>query len=304
VERADFSPDGGRVITAARDGTARIWDAASGKQSAVLKPVGNFATAVFDPKGQRVLTAGQNVQTSLWDARTGAKLLSVAPEINSIYVSSIVAAFNPDGRSFASSQERKVFVWNAKDGSLMHEWNTGSWASTLTFSPDGSRLLVGTLGTFSGGISPQLWDVSNGTEIARLAGHKSDTQPQGVIFSHDGRRIATVSLDGSARIWDGKSGALLDVLGQETPNLILADLGPYDPDKEMNTAFSPDDRLLATASIDGPTRIWTSIEQRFPLLSLATGAWSSTLSSVRSTAIRLSRLHMMGPPSFGMLTGS
>ena len=31
---------------------------------------------------------------------------------------------------------------------------------------------------------------------------------------------------------------------------------PYDPDQEMNSAFSPDDRLLATASIDGPTRIW------------------------------------------------
>ncbi len=256
VERAEFSPDGRRVVTAARDGTARIWDAASGKQSAVLKPVGNFATAVFDPNGERVLTAGQNVHTSLWDASTGAELLSVAPEIDSINVSSIVAAFNPDGRSFASSQERKVFVWNAMDGSLMHEWNTGIWASTLAFSPDGSRLLVGSWGAISNGTFPLLWDVWNGTEIARLSGHKSDTQPQGVIFSHDGRRIATVSLDGSARIWDGKSGALLDVLGQETPNLKLAEQGPQDPDKEMNSAFSPDDRLLATASIDGPTRIW------------------------------------------------
>ena len=69
------------------------------------------------------------------------------------------------------------------------------------------------------GNPPTLWDVANGTEIARLAGHKSDTQPQGVTFSHDGRRIATVSLDGSARIWDGKSGILLDVLGQEVPEL-------------------------------------------------------------------------------------
>ena len=99
-------------------------------------------------------------------------------------------------------------------------------ASTLKFSPDGSRLLVGSWGTISYGNFPALWDVGNGTEIARLAGHKSDTQLQGVIFSHDGRRIATVSLDGSARIWDGKSGALLDVLGQETPNLKLGDIGP------------------------------------------------------------------------------
>ena len=54
----DFSPDGSRVITAARDGTARIWDAASGEQLFVLRPVGNFPTAVFDTKGNRVLTAG------------------------------------------------------------------------------------------------------------------------------------------------------------------------------------------------------------------------------------------------------
>ena len=257
VERAGFSPDGRRVVTAARDGTARIWDAASGEQRAVLGPVGNFPTAVFDPKGERVLTAGENVPSSLWDARTGAKLLSVASTGDAFLSrSSIAAAFNPDGRSFATSKQRKAFVWNAADGSLIREWNVDIWASTLTFSPDGSRLLGASWGTISHGSFPALWNVSNGTEIARLAGHKSDTQPQGVIFSHDGRRIATVSLDGSARIWDGKSGALLDMLGQETPNMKLADQGPYDPDKEMNSAFSPDDRLLATASIDGPIRIW------------------------------------------------
>ena len=223
----------------------------------MLEPVGDFPTAVFDPNGERVLTAGENVHPSLWDARTGTKLLSVASTGDAFLSrSQSLAAFNPDGRSFATSKQRKVFVWNAADGSLIHEWNVGTWASTLTFSPDGSRLLGGSWGTISHGSFPALWDVGNGTEIARLAGHKSDTQPQGVIFSHDGRRIATVSLDGSARIWDGKSGTLLDVLGQETPNMKLADKGPYDPDKEMNSAFSPDDRLLATASIDGPIRIW------------------------------------------------
>ena len=94
--------------------------------------------------------------------------------------------------------------------------------TTLAFSPDGSRLLIGSWGTISyGGNFSALWNVSKGTQIAKLEGHKSDTQLQGVTFSHDGRRIATVSLDGSARLWDGESGRLLDVLGQESPGLKL-----------------------------------------------------------------------------------
>jgi WD40 repeat protein len=139
---------------------------------------------------------------------------------------------------------------------LIHECPVVTYASTLTFSPDGRRLLVGPWGTISQANFPALWDVSAGTQIARLEGHKSDTQLQGATFSHDGRRIATVSLDGSARIWDGKSGTLLDVLGQESPDLKLSDIGPDDSDQEMNSAFSPDDRLLATASMNGPIRIW------------------------------------------------
>ena len=60
VERATFSPDGSRVATIARDGTARVWDAASGKQLLLLEQSGDFPTAIFSPDGTRVLTAGDS----------------------------------------------------------------------------------------------------------------------------------------------------------------------------------------------------------------------------------------------------
>ena len=37
MNSAAFSPDGSRIVTASDDKTARIWDAATGKEIAVLR---------------------------------------------------------------------------------------------------------------------------------------------------------------------------------------------------------------------------------------------------------------------------
>ena len=252
VERAEFSPDASRIVTAARDGTARIWNATSGEELFVLQPVGKFPSAIFSPNGNRVLTAGYGSDASLWDAQTGTKVLSVRSSADAR------AGFSPDGRSFVTAfgRARRLDLeyrrWRADPGFSEYD----AFPYSVAFSPDGSRLLIGAWGTISYGNISSLWDVSKGTEIARLAGHQSDTQLQGVLFSHDGSRIATVSLDGTARLWDGISGQLRGLLGQESSGLKLAHVAADEQDLEMNSAFSPDDRLLATASFDGTVRIW------------------------------------------------
>jgi WD40 repeat protein len=55
VYEAVFSPDGRYVLTAAAD-TARLWDAATGAELAVLPHQHSINSAVFSPDGQRVLT--------------------------------------------------------------------------------------------------------------------------------------------------------------------------------------------------------------------------------------------------------
>src|SRR5262249_42518850 len=72
VWTATFSPDGGRIATASADGTARLWDAQTGRQIAVFRGHGQeVVTAAFSPDGKRVVTASRDGTARLWNAETG-----------------------------------------------------------------------------------------------------------------------------------------------------------------------------------------------------------------------------------------
>jgi len=79
--------------------------------------------------------------------------------------------------------------------------------------------------------------------LATCVGHEAEVTA--VAFSPDGKRMATASVDGTARIWDAATGASLGALqGHRKPITSLA--------------FSPDGRSLATGSADGTARIWNA----------------------------------------------
>ena len=68
VSSAAFSADGKRVATASWDGKARIWDAESGKEIAVLKGHNIIVyTAAFSGDSKRVVTASMDHTARIWD---------------------------------------------------------------------------------------------------------------------------------------------------------------------------------------------------------------------------------------------
>src|SRR5437867_532117 len=74
VYSAQFSPDDRRVVTASLDGTARLWDAASGKPIGQPMKHDSVSSAQFSPDGQRVVTASGDGTARLWDAASGKQV--------------------------------------------------------------------------------------------------------------------------------------------------------------------------------------------------------------------------------------
>jgi WD40 repeat protein len=59
VVAAVFSPDGLRIATASRDGTAKLWDAITGSQLLTLHGgEGGLNGVAFSPEGTRLATGG------------------------------------------------------------------------------------------------------------------------------------------------------------------------------------------------------------------------------------------------------
>jgi WD40 repeat protein len=65
-----FSPDGQRIVTTGADYTARVWDAETTQQLAVLrKHTGNVLMADFSADGERIVTASIDHTARVWSRR-------------------------------------------------------------------------------------------------------------------------------------------------------------------------------------------------------------------------------------------
>ena len=73
-----FSPDGQRIVTGSGDQTAKVWEAASGRELLTLKGHTLRSVSVaFSPDGQRIVTGSADQTAKVWEAASGRELLTL-----------------------------------------------------------------------------------------------------------------------------------------------------------------------------------------------------------------------------------
>jgi small GTP-binding protein len=137
---------GTRILSGHRDGRIQLWDLETGQCLSILKGHSDIVTSVqISSDGRFAVSGSQDKTIKIWDLK--AETCFGTLEGHKAYVNSV--AISPDGNLVASTgfQDNTVRLWDWKSGTCRQVIEEKEYWETIsvTFSPDSSRLVVGTL---------------------------------------------------------------------------------------------------------------------------------------------------------------
>jgi len=250
VYTAEFSADDKLIVTASADGTARVWNVSSTPLVATLPGLPNVLSAAsLSPDRKLVVTASTDGKTRIWDVSTGKRLATLRGDTEQV----LTAGFSRDGRRIVTaSADGTTRLWDAASRERLNVAHTHATSvSAAAFSPDGKRVVTG-----SADGTARVWDATTGRRLAVLRAHNQLVVA--ASFSADGKRVVTASADGTARVWDASSGNAGAILSGPANNVSAGPFGAAGTSAPSvnDAAFSPDGKLIVTASADKTARVW------------------------------------------------
>jgi WD40 repeat protein len=292
VRSIAYSPDGQRLASGSDDGTAKLWDAKSGKLLRTIAERDSSITAIgavgFSPDGKRLAGAiTEDATVRIWDTATGRPLCKLQGHTGNV----TRLAFSPDGQRLATaSEDHTVKVWSTDTGrELVTLAGHADGVAGVAFSPGGGRLASAGYDN-----TVRVWDSASGLLCFTLAGHAAAVMD--VAYSPDGQRLATASLDDTVKFWSAKGGHAVEAVrvagttrgvafspdgrhlaGGRGQHVVVLDTATG---KEVRTlkghemqmaalAYAPDGKRLASLSFDNTVRVWdTSTGQAIRTLRL------------------------------------
>jgi WD40 repeat protein len=138
-----FSPDVRWVLTLSKEDPPRLWDWKNRPGRHIFElsvPAGTNYTADFSPNSTMLVTTAEEKFARIWNVETGDSPHEL-PQEDIIHE----AKFSPDGRWILTASNDGTVLWDASTGKrLMAFGPPTKWGTAASFSPDGSRVAIGT----------------------------------------------------------------------------------------------------------------------------------------------------------------
>jgi WD40 repeat protein len=233
-----FSPDGGLLAYGCSNGRTSIWNRSDGQCTVLEGHTGLVRSVSFSPDGKFLASSSWDWTIRLWQlADSSCRVF----EGHSGAVSTVT--FSPDGSTIASgSRDGSVRLWDVSGGRCMRSLRDVRmlFVWSLAWSPNGATIAVA---DDSGLIF--LWDIPSDQNTIRapviIDGH--DGVVTTIVYSPDGRYLASGSFDKTVKLW-------------HVANLSCAKVFTGHGHWVQSVRFSPSGKILASGSFDGSVRLW------------------------------------------------
>jgi eukaryotic-like serine/threonine-protein kinase len=237
-----FTAYGKTLASAGKDNAVRLWDAATGKERAILEGhTGTVFAVAFSKDGTLLASSDIWGTVILWDVKGAKERFVISAHKGWAWA----VAFSPDGKTFlsAGAHDATVRFWDVETGKEQFSIPQPGQIRTVALSPDGNLLAV----TYVGG----------GVRLCEIAGRKgrrtlknNGQDVNSVAFSPDGKIVATGGRDRTLRLWNVDKAELLLTFPQQRQPI-------------ESLAFSPDGKTIVTGggafenpALSGEIRIW------------------------------------------------
>jgi WD40 repeat protein len=192
VSAAAFHMSGSVLATGSHDGTARLWDPATGKETTSMTGHNQGVTAVAISADAKVVLTGSTDRTlKAWDASNGKEFKSLGEFTGE------ALALAPEKFLAGGTNNNSVRLWDITGPrpveARLLAGTPLSWIKALAYAPDGRSLVAaGNDGTVV------FWNTTTGKEVRRWS------LPGGVVslaYAGDGRHLVFLLADGTFAVF-------------------------------------------------------------------------------------------------------
>jgi hypothetical protein len=243
VRSVAVSPNGDRLASCDESGVLRLWPSIDGDAQLIVERAGARATTVlFSADAARLIVAWDDGTVEIRDGRTARHLRDAHAHDGSI----TALAQSADGHLLVTGgNDRTVRVWDAttlKAIAMLPSVNGTVLAAA--FSPDGRSLAI------AASRQIELWDTRSWHRGEPLGRTQSWFD---AAFSHNGDRLVTAGEDGTLRVWDPRTTAVVE-------SRQLADGAAAALAVQRMTGVGPGHPLTATVGADGALRVLSAAD--------------------------------------------